>query len=149
MSRETLGAVRGAATVLFVVLLTVLGDGAIGRAADAEDAGPPKPPSHWRVSATINYWSGSYGTDSTTNIVYAPMTVRRLFRDGDVSLTIPFVSISGTGAVRLVGGTPTRTSNVASGGTASLSSIAASSGRGKGPGDTPLSSGTTDSGPGM
>ncbi len=46
------------------------------------------------VSATVNYSSGSYGADSKTNIVYAPLTIRRIFRDGDVSLTIPFISIS-------------------------------------------------------
>jgi hypothetical protein len=71
------------------------------------------------------------------------MTVRRIFRDGDVSVTIPFVMISGTGAVRLVGGVPTRTSRA----TASpVGALAAGSGGGKRPGDSPLSSSTTDGG---
>jgi hypothetical protein len=91
----------------------------------------------------VNYSSGSYGTDSRTNILYAPMTVRRIFRDGDISLTIPFVSISGTGAVRLVGGAPTRTGSA----TASpAGALASGAGSGKGPGASPLSSSTTDSG---
>jgi len=125
--------------MLLAVVLTLIGTGT----AVAEDETLPQPARQWRVSATVNYSSGSYGTDSTTNILYAPMTVRRMFRDGDVSLTIPLVVISGTGAVRLVGGTPTRTSSA----TASpAGSVAGASGGGKGPGTKPLSSSTTDAG---
>lgn len=120
----------------------LLGAGTVDWAA-AEIEGPPQPTSQWRVSTTVNYSSGSYGTDSRTNILYAPMTVRRVFRDGDISLTIPFVSISGTGAVRLVGGMPTRTGSATASPTAAP---AGGTGRGKGPGATPLSSATTDSG---
>jgi hypothetical protein len=125
------------------VALTVIAAGPVGLAVAAETQGPPQPAPQWRVNATVNFSSGTYGTDSTTNILYAPMTVRRLFRDGDVSLTIPLVVISGTGAVRLVGGTPTRTSST----TASpAGSVARASGGGKGPGAEPLSSSTTDAG---
>lgn len=112
-------------------------------AAVAEDVEPPKPTSHWRVSGTVNYSSGSYGADSKTNIVYAPLTIRRIFRDGDVSLTIPFISISGTGAVRVVGGVPTRTGSVAR---ATAAPAGGGARRGKAPGDSPLTSSTTDSG---
>lgn len=129
-------------TILLWGALLLLGGGPLGWAAVPEEDAAPKPAPEWRVSATVNYSSGSYGTDSRTNILYAPITIRRVFRDGDVSLTIPFLSISGTGAVRLVGGTPTRTST-----TASLTgSVAAVSGGGKRPGSSPLSSSTTDSG---
>jgi len=124
-------------------MLALLGEGSAGWAVAAEVEGPPRPSPQWRVNAMVNYSSGSYGTDSKTNIVYAPMTIRRIFRDGDVSLTIPFISISGTGAVRLVGGVPTRTGSV-SGGTAGTAGGRA--GRGKSPGAIPLSSSTTDSG---
>ncbi|MDH4328413.1 MAG: transporter [Nitrospira sp.] len=129
--------------VVLAIVLACIGTGLSGRAAAAEVEGPPHPPPQWRVSATANYSSGSYGTDSRTNILYAPLTIKRIFRDGDVSLTIPFVSISGTGAVRLVGGVPTRTSGATS---SAVGAIAAASGRGKRPGDSPLSSSTTDSG---
>mgnify|MGYP003438878695 FL=1 len=128
--------------VLLGTGLFLLGAGTVDRTA-AEVEGPPQPTPQWRVSTTVNYSSGSYGADSRTNILYAPMTVRRVFRDGDLSLTIPFVSISGTGAVRLVGGMPTRTGSAAVSPTAAL---AGGAGRGKGPGATPLSSATTDSG---
>jgi hypothetical protein len=126
---------------VLAVVLAVIGAGPAGWAAEAE--GPPHPPPQWRVSATVNYSSGSYGTDSRTNILYAPMTVRRIFRDGDISLTIPFVSISGTGAVRLVGGVPTRTGS--SGGSV-VGASGGGPGRGKNPGEIPLSATTTDSG---
>jgi len=131
------------AGVFLATVLTVMGAGTAGWAATAADERPPLPTPQWRVITTVNFSSGTYGTDSTTNILYAPMTVRRLFRDGDVSLTIPLVMISGTGAVRLVGGVPTRT------GSASVSpvgALAAGSGGGKGPGASPLSSSTTDGG---
>jgi len=129
--------------VTFGVVLMVIFVGLGGWAMAAEDEGPPHPPRQWRVIGTVNYSSGSYGTDSRTNVLYIPMTIRRVFRDGDVSLTIPFVSISGTGSVRLVGGMPTRTGNASS---RPVGALAAATGRGKRPGDIPLSSSTTDSG---
>lgn len=127
-----------------MAVLSLFGKGTVGGAVAADAEGPPHPPPQWRVSAAMNYSSGSYGTDSRTNILYAPMTVRRIFRDGDISLTIPFVSISGKGAARLVGGVPTRTSSSA---TASpVGTLASGAGGGKRPGASPLSSRTTDSG---
>jgi hypothetical protein len=101
--------------VLVGVSLSLIGEGTVGWAVAAEDQGPSQPLPQWRVIATVNYSSGFYGTDARTNILYAPMTIRRMFQDGDISLTIPFVSISGTGAVRLVGGVPTRTSSATAG----------------------------------
>ena len=132
----------GLTAVLLGTGLFLLGGGTVDRAA-AEVEGPSQLTPQWRVSTTVNYSSGSYGADSRTNILYVPLTVRRVFRDGDLSLTIPFVSISGTGAVRLVGGMPTRTGSATVSPTASLAGVA---GRGKGPGAAPLSSATTDSG---
>jgi hypothetical protein len=134
---------RSRVGIVLVVILTLIGEGRTGWAAAAEAEGPPRPPPQWRVSATVNYSSGSYGTDSRTNILYAPITVRRIFRDGDISLTIPFVSISGTGVVRLVGGAPTRTSSATA---TPVGALVAGPGGGKGPGASPLSSSTTDSG---
>ncbi len=131
------------AGMLVCITLTLISLTTVELAVAAEVEGPPPPPPKWRVIGTVNYSSGSYGTDSRTNVLYIPMTIRRVFRDGDVSLTIPFVSISGTGAVRLVGGVPTRTGNPAA---SSGGGFAAATGRGKRPGETPLSSSTTDSG---
>ncbi len=143
LGQDQYSPVGSAAAIVFVLALFLLGAGTVERAVAADEEGPPGPAPQWRISTTVNYSSGSYGTDSRTNILYAPMTIRRVFEDGDVSLTIPFVSISGTGAVRLVGGVPTRTSGTA-GSTAALAGVAA--GSGKGPGSSPLSNSTTDSG---
>lgn len=134
---------RSRVGIVLVVVLALIGVGRTGWAAIAEDVGPSNPTPKWRVLATVNYSSGSYGADSKTNIVYAPMTIRRLFRDGDVSLTVPFISISGTGAVRVVGGVPTRTGNVTR---TTAAPAGGGAGRGKSPGDIPLTSATTDSG---
>ena len=133
---------RGVGVVLGIVLAAI-GAGTVDGAVAAEAEVPPQPVPQWRVSATVNYSSGSYGIDSRTNILYAPVTVRRMFLDGDVSLTIPIVSISGTGAVRLVGGTPTRTSSASA---SPVGALAGVSGSGKGLGASPLSTPTTDSG---
>lgn len=143
LPRERCVSHRSGVVIVLVVVLALIGEGRTGWVAAAEAEGPPRPSPQWRVSATVNYSSGSYGTDSKTNIVYAPMTIRRVFRDGDVSLTIPFINISGTGAVRLVGGVPTRTGGVAQ---ATAAPAGAQAGRGKRPGDVPLSSATSDSG---
>lgn len=134
---------RNPCTVLIAIQLLIIGAGSYSWAADVEETRQPQPTPQWRVSATVNYSSGSYGTDSRTNILYAPLTVRRIFQNGDVSLTIPFVSISGTGAVRLVGGMPTRTSSSTA---SSIGTLASTTGGGKGTGSRPLSSATTDSG---
>ncbi|HMS84705.1 MAG TPA: transporter [Nitrospira sp.] len=132
--------------IALAAALLCMGEGMGGWAIGAEDEGSPKPASPWRVSATVNYSSGSYGTESRTNILYAPLTIRRVFQKGDVSVTIPFVSISGTGAVRLVDGVPTRTGNVSGATGATAGTGSGRGGRGKSPGASPLSSTTTDSG---
>lgn len=108
--------------------------------AGAEDERLPQPASQWRIATLVNYSSGKYRTDEKTTILYIPLTIKRLFKDGDVSLSIPYVRISGTGAVRLVGGVPTKTSSV------SGRAAGGGSGGGKKPGDRPLSSNTTDRG---
>jgi hypothetical protein len=72
-----------------------------------------------------------------------PFSVKRLFRDGDITLVIPYVSIEGTGAVRLVGGVGTRTSNTQGGGNGASS---VGTGKGKKVTATPQSSSSTASG---
>jgi hypothetical protein len=127
--------------ILFILIVLGLGVVTAGQSAVTENERLPQPASQWRISTTVNYSSGHYGTDETTTILYTPLTIKRLFKDGDISLSIPYVRVSGTGAVRLVGGTGTRTSNV----TGNEVSGSGSGGKKK-PGDSPLSSKTTDSG---
>jgi hypothetical protein len=125
--------------LILVLLEIVIAPG--GQSAVTEDERLPQRASQWRLSTTVYYSSGRYGTDEKTTILYVPLTIKRLFQDGDISLSIPYVRISGTGAVRLVGGVGTRTSNVTG------SEVdGGGSGGGKKPGASPLSSNTTDSG---
>jgi hypothetical protein len=125
--------------LLLPVLFAIVAMG-VEPSAGAEDERLPQPASQWRLSTTVNYSSGNYRTDEKTTILYIPLTIKRLFNDGDISLSIPYVRISGTGAVRVVGGVPTKTSSV------SGRAAGGGSGGGKKPGDSPLSSNTTDSG---
>lgn len=88
----------------------------VSRAADMD----------WRVSSSLNYESGTYGTGTRSSSLYVPVTVKRLFGDAFASLTVPFVSQSSDGSVRNVGGRPVKT------------------GRGRGTGATTTKSGLGD-----
>lgn len=58
----------------------------------------------WKVSASVNYETGTYGTTSTTETFYMPVTLKRYFPEGDLSLTIPYVSqTNGAGLVTIDG----------------------------------------------
>ncbi|MBY0248683.1 MAG: transporter [Nitrospiraceae bacterium] len=82
-------------------------------AADGkEKIGPEQRPSaerNWQIGFTPSYSSGNFGTGTTSEFVYVPVSIRRLFRDGDVSVVIPFVSVTSDGSATLVGGQPTST----------------------------------------
>jgi hypothetical protein len=86
--------------VLGVVLV---GSGAFGTAATLA-ADPP----NWQLSSSVTYESGTYGTGTRTDTVYIPFTLKRLFDQGDLGLTLPFVILRTTGATTLVGGVPQR-----------------------------------------
>jgi hypothetical protein len=96
--------------IIVSALLFALAEHRSAMAAEPALTNGPSPDYAWQVAVAPTYTSGTYGTDSRTNIFYLPFSVRRLFRDGDITLVVPYVSIEGTGAVRLVGGVGTRTS---------------------------------------
>jgi len=73
---------------------------------------PDKTDPTWQFALTPNYSSGSYGTGTTTTIVYVPLSIQRLFKDGDVALVVPFVSVTGDGSVTLLSGVPNRRTTV-------------------------------------
>ncbi|MEK6633791.1 MAG: transporter [Nitrospirota bacterium] len=78
------------------------------QAADKSEQGPVQPEQHWQVGFTPSYSSGKFGTDTTSTFFYAPLSIRRMFKDGDVTLVIPFVTATTDGRTTLVGGTGTR-----------------------------------------
>ena len=44
---------------------------------------------NWQVGFSPSYLKGDYGTGSTTTITYLPISVRRLFDNGDVTFICP------------------------------------------------------------
>lgn len=82
---------------------------AVAATTDMTHQGPASPEQNWQIGFSPSYSSGNYGTDATSSFLYVPLSVRRFFRDGDVAIVIPFVSMTTTGAVTLVGGQPTQT----------------------------------------
>src|SRR6185503_16987786 len=64
---------------------------------------------NWQVGLSATYTSGDYGTRSRTNTTYVPLSIRRLLRDGDLTLIIPYLRVSSTGSITLVNGIPVQT----------------------------------------
>lgn len=76
----------------------------------------PGEPAHtedttWQVSVTPNYSSGDYGAGSKTTIWYVPLSLQRQFKDGDLTLVVPYVSVTGDCSVTLLSGVPNRTNH--------------------------------------
>ncbi|MBH0178228.1 MAG: transporter [Nitrospira sp.] len=100
-----------------VIVLTIIGCFAVfqpecGLAEEKEKMGPDQRPTserNWQVGVTPSYSSGNFGTGTTSEFVYVPTSIRRLFREGDVTVVIPFVSVTSNGSATLVGGQPTST----------------------------------------
>ncbi len=63
----------------------------------------------WQVGTAPSFSSGKYGTDSRTEVFHTPITARRLFKDGDLTLVFPFMCVRGDGGVTVVEGSPIRT----------------------------------------
>jgi hypothetical protein len=60
----------------------------------------------WKVSVSVNYETGKYGTTSNTDTFYMPVTIKKYFPDmGDISLTIPYISQTGSSDVTNIDGT--------------------------------------------
>ncbi|MDD5303278.1 MAG: transporter [Elusimicrobia bacterium] len=81
----------------------------------------------WKISSSLNYETGKYGTDTRSSSLYVPFTVKRYWGDGYASLTLPFVSLTSDGSVTNVGGRPVR---VRGGGGAAAAATTTQSGAG-------------------
>lgn len=98
---------KGSKALIGVIVVTGFW-GVEGYAADKTDLGPPPSEQNWQIGLTPSYSSGNYGTNTTSSFFYAPISIRRFFKDGDVSLVIPFVTTTTNGTATLVGGQPTQ-----------------------------------------
>lgn len=65
-------------------------------------------PQNWQLSSSLTYESGTYGTSTRSETVYVPVTLKRLFGQGDLSFTVPFLSLRTTGETTLIDGRPQR-----------------------------------------
>jgi outer membrane putative beta-barrel porin/alpha-amylase len=63
----------------------------------------------WQTGLSLYHSSGDYGTGSTTTVTSVPLSIRRLFDNGDVTLIVPYVSVTGDCGVTLLSGVPNRT----------------------------------------
>lgn len=61
-----------------------------------------------KLSGSVNYESGKYGTATRSSSLYVPFTLKRYWGDWFASLTLPFVSQTSDGQVTSVGGAPVR-----------------------------------------
>lgn len=98
--RKALSVVRrglGAALMMLLTLPTA------GRAQQGQ----------WQFGSAPTLSSGTYGTDTRTEILHTPITVRRLLSDGDVTFVFPFMCVWGDAGVTVVNGSPVRQQRIA------------------------------------
>lgn len=78
-------------------------------AADPTDKRPRQTTErNWQISFTPSYSHGNFGTNTTSEFIYAPFSIRRLFAKGDISLVIPSVTAITDGRTTVVGNTAFR-----------------------------------------
>ncbi len=78
-------------------------------AADPTDKRPQQAAErNWQISFTPSYSHGNFGTNTTSEFIYAPFSIRRLFAKGDISLVIPSVTAITDGRTTVVGNTAFR-----------------------------------------
>ncbi|MGD9642157.1 MAG: transporter [Elusimicrobiales bacterium] len=75
----------------------------------------------WKLGTSLNYDTGKYGTSTRTDSVYLPFTATRYYTGGQVSLTVPWLRQSSSGAVTRVGGSPVRASRNVNGASGAVS----------------------------
>jgi len=97
---------RVSRVVMAAVVVAVVGLwGGHALAADSADKRPqPSSERNWQLSFTPSYSHGNFGTNTTSEFIYAPLSIRRLFKNGDVSLVIPSVTAITDGRTTLVSG---------------------------------------------
>ena len=68
-----------------------------------------RPKVSWQAGVSGYFATGKYGTDVRTDTLYVPAMLRRLFDNGDITLVIPYVTVTSNCGVTLVSGAPFRT----------------------------------------
>jgi hypothetical protein len=112
-----------------VMVVVLVGTWNIAQAKDKIEPRPVASDRNWQIGFTPSYSSGNFGTNTTSDFFYGPWSIRRYFRDGDVSLVIPFVVATTDGQSTLVDG---RAQRVDRSGKGSVDSSGVCKGKGKG-----------------
>lgn len=94
--------------VMFLLSLSLMPSVSDAQEKPRSEQGPVASEQNWQIGSTPSYSSGNFGTDTTSNFLYVPLSIRRLFKDGDVTLVIPFVTAMTDGRTTLVGGNAVR-----------------------------------------
>jgi len=100
-----------ARVIVMAVIMTAIGGvwGESVLAADPTDKRPqPAAERNWQISFTPSYSHGNFGTNTTSEFIYAPLSIRRFFSKGDISLVIPSVTAITDGRTTVVSGTAFR-----------------------------------------
>lgn len=63
----------------------------------------------WQFSVSGYYSNGKYGTNTPTDVTALMSSLRYMFADGDLTVVVPYLSVTGNCAVTLVSGTPNKT----------------------------------------
>ncbi len=63
----------------------------------------------WEVSSSITLERGAFGTSTITHTVYIPVTLKRYFDLGDLSVTVPYTKSKGGSDVTTIAGRPVQT----------------------------------------
>ena len=87
-----------------VMVVVLVGTWNVAQAKDKIEPRPVASDRNWQIGFTPSYSSGNFGTNTTSDFFYGPWSIRRYFRDGDVSLVIPFVVATTDGQSTLVDG---------------------------------------------
>jgi hypothetical protein len=87
-----------------VMAVVLVGTWNLAQAKDKIEPRPVASDRNWQIGFTPSYSSGNFGTNTTSDFFYGPWSIRRYFRDGDVSLVIPFVVASTDGQSTFVDG---------------------------------------------
>ena len=128
-------------STISIVLWTMLTAALASSAAFAQS-----PRATWQFGSAPTFSSGDYGTDARTEVLFMPITARRLFKDGDLTFVFPFTCIWGSGGVTVLDGLPVRQEQVRGGTTTTTTPTrgdVTNTRRGATGTDSPTTSGTT------
>ena len=65
----------------------------------------------WEFDTSLSYSTGDFGTPTTTNTLYWPLTIRRFFKDADIAFTFPFIYQKSGPGIAAISGHPFQISN--------------------------------------